>query len=234
MTNTSQPVAPAWVPRFLDALRAGKGPTQAARDAGVEGSTPYKWRVRDAAFRAEWQAIKGADGRKHPGNPRTAREVSRIDRFIAELVESSNVAAAATAADMTTSQVYRLRRTDPAFARRWFAALAEGYDNLEMELLAHLRAGDNSEVQKTKFDAATAFRCLAAHRESVAREKGRRGLEDEVETIASINAKIDRLRRNAKASDKAVREARKVTRARRIDGADGSSSSVSGRTDNDQ
>lgn len=234
MTDTSHPVAPAWVPRFLDALRAGKGPTQAAREAGVEGSTPYKWRAKDAAFRAAWQAIKGADGRKHPGNPRTAREASRIDRFLAELVESSNVAAAAAAADMTTSQVYRLRRTDPAFARRWFAALAEGYDNLEMELLAHLRSGDHPEAQKTKFDAATAFRCLAAHRESVAREKGRRGLEDEVETIASINAKIDRLRLNAKASDKAVREARKAARARRTDGEGSPSGSASNRTDNDR
>ena len=50
---------------------------------------------------------------------------------------------------------------------------------------------------------------LRAARESVAREKGRRTLADEVATIAAINAKIDSLRARAKEGEKAVRAARK-------------------------
>ena len=58
-------------------------------------------------------------------------------------------------------------------------------------------------------DTAIALRCLTAHRESVAREKGRRTLADEVATIASINAKIDDMRARSKAGDAAVRKARR-------------------------
>ena len=143
------------------------------------------------------------------GAPRNWR-----DTFIARLGETSNITAAAEAADISLAHVYKTRRTEPAFARRWFEALTEGYDNLEMELLARLRAGDSGDAGKPKFDTATAFRCLAAHRESVAREKGRRTLAQEVATIASINEKIDRMRLNAEASAKAVRAARKANRAR--------------------
>lgn len=96
--------------------------------------------------------------------------------------------------------MYRLRREDPDFARRWYPALAEGYDNLEMELLHRLRSGDDASEQQNarKFDTATALRCLTAHRENVAREKARRRLAEEVATIAAINAKIDAMRAHAK------------------------------------
>lgn len=139
-------------------------------------------------------------------------------RFIARLGETSNVTAAAEAAGISVSRVYTVRREDADFARRWFDALAEGYDNLEMELLQHLRAGgeegEAAPVSKKKFDAATAFRCLAAHRDSVAREKGRRTLAGEVATIAAINAKIDRLRLNEQAAGQAIGAARRGNRAR--------------------
>ena len=68
---------------------------------------------------------------------------------------------------------------------------------------------------KRKFDVATALRCLTAHRESVAREKGRRTLAAEVATIEAINAKIDTLRLRAKESEAAIRAARKAN-AKRI------------------
>ena len=80
-----------------------------------------------------------------------------------------------------------------------------------MELLHHLRSGDTpgDGTPPRKFDTAIALRCLTAHRESVAREKGRRTLADEVATIASINAKIDDMRARSKAGDAAVRKARR-------------------------
>ncbi len=153
-----------------------------------------------------------------PAPPRAAsRPASRHWRkaFLAKLGETSNVAAAARAARVSLSRVYKQRREDAAFAGEWYGALAEGYDNLEMELLQHLRGGETAKsAAKRKFDTATAFRCLAAHRDSVAREKGRRTLAEEVATIAAINAKIDRLRLNAGAADKAIKAARRGVRTR--------------------
>jgi hypothetical protein len=217
---------PEWVARFLAALRDGQGARAAARAAGVTSSTPYNRRTRDDAFRAAWDAIKPVDGRKarHAG-PRRPRGAARHDRFLGELAETSNVAAAAAVAGLSTGTLYKLRRSDPEFARRWYAALAEGYDNLEMELLGRLRAGESADAAgpgagagagagegaaKVKFDTAAALRCLAAHRESVAREKGRRTLAAEVATIAAINARIDEMRLKQQATRRAVAKARRA------------------------
>lgn len=211
MTDTNGEAQPEWAARFLDALRAGKGVRESARIAGVTSSTPYHRRKSNAAFGAEWDAVQTVDGRKgrRTGQP-APRDSAKIARFLEELAETSNVAAAAAVADVQVGKIYRLRRTDPDFAARWYAALAEGYDNLEMELLAHLRTGESAAADKRKFDTAAALRCLTAHRESVAREKGRRSLADEAATIASINAKIDAMRKRAKESDAAIRAARKA------------------------
>jgi len=118
--------------------------------------------------------------------------------FLNELAESSNVKAACLAAGVSQSRVYLRRREDPDFARQWYDALAEGYDTLEMELLSRLREGRLEDIDadgnKRKFDIGTAFRCLVAHRDSVAREKARRTLDDEVVTMKAINAKIDAIR----------------------------------------
>ncbi len=118
--------------------------------------------------------------------------------FLNELAETSNVKAATQAAGISQSLVYKTRREQPDFARRWYQALAEGYDNLEMEMLGRLRAGRLEDLdeagQKRKFDIGTAFRCLIAHRDTVAREKGRRTLDGELTTMQAINAKIDIIR----------------------------------------
>jgi hypothetical protein len=136
--------------------------------------------------------------------------------FINELAESSNVKAACEAAVISQSLAYKARRADPDFARQWFEALAEGYDKLEMDLLLRLREGRledvDAEGNKRKFDIGTAFRCLTAHRETVAREKGRQQLADEAVTLQSINAKIDALRANEVRARKlgAKRQANKI------------------------
>lgn len=204
-----------WAQPFLDALKTGNGIAAAARSAGITTSTAYKWRTQNARFRGAWQAIGGVDGRTaRRSAPRRKRGTARLDRFLVELAETSNVSAAAALAELSVSAVYKLRREDPDFARRWFAALAEGYDNLEMELLGRLRAGDAADKDAgrsgNKLDTAAALRCLAAHRESVAREKGRRALAEEAITIASINAKIDQLRLNRDAGARAMLEARRA------------------------
>ena len=134
--------------------------------------------------------------------------------FLNALAETSNVKAACQLAVVSQSLVYKTRREDADFARLWYAALAEGYDNLEMELLSRLREGRLEDVDedgtKRKFDIGTAFRCLIAHRETVAKEKGRATLDDEVATMQSINAKIDEIRRR---EEKAAQlEAKRVAR----------------------
>lgn len=117
--------------------------------------------------------------------------------FLDALAQTSNVAAAARRAKVDVSMPYRLRRQDPEFAAAWFDALCEGYDNLEMDLLHRLRVGeldggDKAKARaKRKFDNGTAFRLLAAHRETVKRQRAIREIEDEEAIFASINAKLD-------------------------------------------
>jgi hypothetical protein len=220
MSPTKRGMTPLWVAPFLQSLREGTSVDAACERVGISSSTAYRRRDFNAGFRDAWDAIRTIGPRATPTGRNSPRDKRRIDRFLAELAETSNVAAAAAAAELSVRNIYRLRRTDPDFARRWYAALAEGYDNLEMELLQHLRsqgAGANEAAgdgAKRKFDVATALRCLTAHRESVAREKGRRTLADEVATIAGINAKIDALRTRAKEGEAVIRRARKATRSR--------------------
>lgn len=120
--------------------------------------------------------------------------------FLAALADTSNVAAAARKAGIDVSTAYHKRRHDHEFNRRWQIALCEGYDNLEMELLFRLRTGELKPTAGTKrasrsFDNATAFRLLAAHRESAARERARRDHVSAEEIRAAIDRKVDELRR---------------------------------------
>ena len=214
MDDNAPPIdEPNWVAAFLEALRDGNTVAAATRIARTSTSSPYDRRQRSTWFREAWASIAPPDGRIRANRaPRRARGMAKLDQFLDELAATSNVRAAAEAAGLAVGSIYRRRREDPELARRWYAALAEGYDNLEMELLGHLRAGDEGgelAKGKSKFDTAAALRCLAAHRESVAREKGRRALADEVVTIESINAKIDKLRLAGEAGSRAIAEARR-------------------------
>lgn len=205
--------APAWVEPFLAALRAGEGVRRARASAGVAGSTLYARRKRDQSFALDW--LDAIRPHRKPDDRRAQAPrkggATKVDRFMTKLTETSNVALAAEHAGVTPSWVYKRRREDRDFARRWQVALAEGYDNLEMEVLAKMREGADA----SKGHIAAALRCIAAHREAVAREKGRRTLEDEVITIQSINAKIDRLRLNTEAGKAAIAKAREENARRR-------------------
>ena len=133
-----------------------------------------------------------------PARRRSAASGDWCDTFIAALGDTSNIRSAARAADIDPSRAYRRRRDDPDFARRWFAALCEGYDNLEMELLHRLRIGTlekpGKDVARRKYDTATAFKLLLAHRETVSWERARKGSDDEGAILAAINAKIETMR----------------------------------------
>lgn len=120
--------------------------------------------------------------------------------FLGELAATSNVTAAAKKAGVSTRVVYETRRHDAEFARAWRSSLCEGYDALEMALLYRLRVGELKPVAggakraTRSFDNATALRLLAAHRETVARERAIREEEDADAILASINAKLEKMR----------------------------------------
>ncbi len=122
--------------------------------------------------------------------------------FLSELAATSNVSASARKAGIHPSTAYDARRTNPEFSRKWQAALCEGYDHLEMDLLHRLRMGEVKPAKDAKrgvrsYDNATAFRLLAAHRESAAQQRAIRENEDVDAILASIDAKLDRMRERA-------------------------------------
>lgn len=125
--------------------------------------------------------------------------------FLAELAATCNVAAAARKAGITTATAYEARRNDAAFARKWQAALSEGYDNLELELLRRLRVGELKPPASAKkavriFDNANALRLLAAHREAAAQQRAMRDNDDAEAVLAGLNAKLERMRERAMAA----------------------------------
>jgi hypothetical protein len=113
--------------------------------------------------------------------------------FLDALAETSNVSAACAAAGVHPSRPYKVRRLEPDFAREWRAALCEGYENLELEMLHRLRFGDPKDSE-VKFDNAVALRLLGLHRDTVARERAIHQPDDVALVRATIQAKLDRLR----------------------------------------
>lgn len=220
MTKGTRPPRP-WEPAFLDAVRAGETQIAAAQVAGIHRTTVRDLSKRDPRFAAELAIARSTPRRTSSGAPPPVKTTHKLERFLTLLAETSNVTASAKEAELTTATVYARRRDDPAFAQRWFDALAEGYDRLEMDLLERLRTGRIEDVDedgnRRKFDVSAAFRCIAAHRETVAREKGRKKLSDEIVTIKAINEKIDEMRRKEEAALARKMEDKGVTVVRHAD-----------------
>lgn len=119
--------------------------------------------------------------------------------FLAALAETSNVKRAAKKADVGTSTVYDARRKSRAFAAKWQAALAEGYDNLEIELLNRLREGEIRPAAGARkgvrnFDNGVALRLLLAHREARMREGAVRANVSAAQVRAAIDRKLAQLK----------------------------------------
>ena len=120
--------------------------------------------------------------------------------FLDTLAETSNVSEAARKSGASTSRAYKTKKLDPEFRRQWNEALHEGYEHLELETLHRLRFGTAKD--DNRFDIPNALRLLAMHAETVAREKARRGHRDKAQVLASLNAKIDRMRERKAAAEK--------------------------------
>lgn len=139
--------------------------------------------------------------------------------FLAVLAETSNVTAAAAAAGVHPSRPYKVKRSEPEFAREWRAALCEGYDCLEIEVLHRLRFGEPKDAEH-RFDNATALRLLAQHRDTVARERAIRENADVAAVRASIQAKLAQMREEVLAGKRAAMAAQAENDAGQAGGAD--------------
>ncbi|WP_324262159.1 hypothetical protein U4960_03140 [Altererythrobacter sp. H2] len=181
-----------WEEAFLAGLRDGEGPVAAARRLNISRSTPHARRKTHPAFALQWDEAVASAGR--PVRRKVAAPADDWQApFLAALAETSNVSAAASRAGVQPGKAYALRREDRAFAERWLAALLEGYEHLEMEVLGYLRDPDPPR----KMDVANALRLLAAHRDTVARERASQGEEDEQAVLDSIDALIDEMRQRS-------------------------------------
>ena len=112
--------------------------------------------------------------------------------FLDKLAETSNVTEAAKFAGANPARAYKIRREEPEFARQWHAALVEGYEHLELDLLARLRAGEAKDGPK--YDNGAALRLLALHRDTMAQEHAQRRNLDVVSARALIDQKLEELR----------------------------------------
>lgn len=129
--------------------------------------------------------------------------------FLDHLAESSNVTASAEKAGISVSRAYKVRREEPEFARQWLVALAEGYLHLEMDVVRRLREGDARTADDGKFDFANAIRLLAAHRNTAARGASEVQDVSAAEVRASIDRKIEDIRKRI-ARQRAAAEARRA------------------------
>lgn len=149
---------------FLKQLRLSGNVREAARVLGVHRSCFTKRRAKHPVFAVEWiAALAVADANAHAGvavnapartgTPRAVVVKGRLQlrratrgrltqaarqAFLTALSVSANIRLAAAAAGFSHSAFYRLRERDPGFAREMRRALAEGYENLELALLARI------------------------------------------------------------------------------------------------
>jgi hypothetical protein len=192
-----------WMPRFLAVLEQGGTVLAAARAAGIYPATAYSARGNHRAFDAAWRAAVASED-EQPVVPPAAqpqrsegRDRHWRSRFLEALAETSNVRLSAEQAGVSFRDAYKARRCEPEFATRWQAALLEGYEHLEMEILGHLR----SPNPKRKLDVTAALRLLAAHRETVIRLRALAGEEDEQAVRDSIDAFLEGMRQRRLANE---------------------------------
>ncbi len=88
-----------------------------------------------------------AGARKRTGTRRIVRwSALREEKFLMTLAETSCIAAAIRASGLSSSNVYRRRRSSAEFRARWTAALREGYIKLESEMLDRALNGVEREI----------------------------------------------------------------------------------------
>lgn len=201
MTGEAIGERPWWEDAFIEGLKQFGKVTAAAEAAGITTRGPYDRRKTVAAFRKAWDEaleIFALSGRRAPCQSAAQRKAGQWKQvFLDALIATSNVTASAAEAGVSPGEVYRTRRADRAFAAEWRAALFEGYTSLEMEVLGYLR----DPAPGRKLDVAVALRLLAAHKETVAKERAQRANVTAAQVRDTIDRKIEELRQKVAGRD---------------------------------
>ncbi|WP_341711578.1 hypothetical protein [Erythrobacter sp.] len=201
MTDEAASDRPWWESAFIEGLKQFGKVTAAAEATGITTSGPYTRKKKCGAFSRAWDEaleIFALSGRKAGNQSAAQRKDEQWKKvFLEELAETSNVTASAAKAGVPTSDVYRSRRANRDFAAQWRAALFEGYANLEMEVLGYLR----DPAPARKMDVAVALRLLAAHKETIAKERAQRANVSAAQVRETIERKVEELRQKVAGRD---------------------------------
>jgi hypothetical protein len=169
-------------PAFDAACRAAIAAAK-LRLAGAEGRAPPRgWGHLDG----EELVVKGSGGsgggrRIQIARARLKQWTPRVeDRFLQVLGATCNVKAACAEIGLTPASAYGHRERWPAFARRWEAAIAEGYARIEAALMAN---GENlfsspdlpPEAPMPPMSVEQAIHILHMHKNEVREIGGRPG-----------------------------------------------------------
>lgn len=198
-TDKQTPSLPRWAPALLAALGECGVLSHACKQAGVDRRKVYDHRQTNPDLAARIEAARIRGGRVARAKKAEAAERKRgwQTEFLNALAETSNVLASAARAGVSHRKVYDTRRRSSTFAAKWQSALYEGYCNLEMEILGHLR----DPTAGPKLDVANALRLLATHRQSAQREMVQRDHVSLAEVRASIARKVEVLRQQVAEDD---------------------------------
>ncbi len=120
---------------------------------------------------------------------------ARKQVFLDKLAETCNVRAAAAAAGIWPQTAYKHRDRYATFRNDWMAALASGYERLEMAMLERTIHGVRQDVwhagkvvgDKVVYSDAAAMRLLALHRDTIKAQTP----EEIDETYAIVRADLE-------------------------------------------
>lgn len=140
----------------------------------------------------------------------SAFDVRARKLFLEHLALTSNVAASARKAGVSSSRAYALKRKNADFARDWQAALSEGFARLESELLAEALRTISGKVSDATLKSRAqkhrlALALLAMHRSSV---RGTLKPVAKADNGAAIAARVEEKLRDMQARVKAANAAK--------------------------
>lgn len=127
--------------------------------------------------------------------------------FLEHLALTSNVAASARKAGVSSSRAYALKRKNADFARDWQTALCEGFARLESELLAEALRTISGKVSDATLKSRAqkhrlALALLAMHRSSVrGTAKPTKHADNSAAIAARVEEKLRDMRARVKAAD---------------------------------
>ena len=151
---------------------------------------------------AKRKVLEGGAAPKVKRAGRRTWSAAREKRFLETLATSCNVTLAAAEAGLSSTVIYRRRRTDASFRRAWGEALAIGYAELEMMMLRRAlhgvertivaRNGETSVM--TEYNDRTGLALLKMHRDFAKDQDEGVSSEAHEEACERILARLQRLR----------------------------------------